>query len=118
MTKVQQKDGWIDYIEFGVEDLERAKAFYEAVFGWKFTDYGAEYASFFDGRLYGGMRVQQQCSTGAALVVIYAKELDAMQERVQRHGGKIVKETFSFPGGSRFHFEDLDGNVLAVWSDH
>jgi predicted enzyme related to lactoylglutathione lyase len=24
---------------------------------------------------------------------------------------------FAFPGGRRFHFRDLDGYVLAVWSD-
>jgi hypothetical protein len=28
-----------------------------------------------------------------------------------------VRETFSFPGGRRFHFADPEGNVLAVWSE-
>ena len=32
-------------------------------------------------------------------------------------GGRIVRETFSFPGGRRFHFADPEGNVLAVWSE-
>jgi len=30
---------------------------------------------------------------------------------------KIGKEIFSFPGGRRFHFEDLTGNEYAVWTD-
>jgi len=37
---------------------------------------------------------------------------------VKANGGVIVKETFAFPGGRRFHFADPDGNTLAVWSDH
>jgi predicted enzyme related to lactoylglutathione lyase len=32
-------------------------------------------------------------------------------------GGKVVRETFDFPGGRRFHFADPEGNILAVWSD-
>jgi predicted enzyme related to lactoylglutathione lyase len=32
-------------------------------------------------------------------------------------GGKISKAIFSFPGGSRFHFTDPNGNELAVWSE-
>jgi predicted enzyme related to lactoylglutathione lyase len=30
---------------------------------------------------------------------------------------RLVKDTFSFPGGRRFHFQDPDGYELAVWSD-
>ena len=58
----------IDNIEFNVHDIARSKAFYGAVFGWTFTDYGPAYTE------------------------------------------------FSFPGGSRFHFTDLDGYELAVWT--
>jgi uncharacterized protein len=32
-------------------------------------------------------------------------------------GAKIVKPIFSFPGGRRFHFHDLDGYELAVGPD-
>ena len=31
-------------------------------------------------------------------------------------GAVISRETFSFPGGSRFHFIDPDGYELAVWT--
>ena len=34
----------IDYVEFNVADLARARAFYEQAFGWRFNDYGPEYA--------------------------------------------------------------------------
>ena len=34
----------IDYVELGVGDLAATKAFYERAFGWRFHDYGPEYA--------------------------------------------------------------------------
>jgi hypothetical protein len=34
----------IDYVEFTVTDLEQAKRFYTQAFGWRFNDYGPEYA--------------------------------------------------------------------------
>ena len=58
-----------------------------------------------------------QVRTGGALVVIYATDLEAMEQKVTRAGGKIVRPIFSFPGGRRFHFTDPSGYELAVWSD-
>jgi uncharacterized protein len=34
----------IDYVELTVSDLEQAKRFYTQAFGWRFNDYGPEYA--------------------------------------------------------------------------
>jgi hypothetical protein len=41
----------IDYVELPAVDIPGTRAFYEAVFEWKFEDYGPDYISFFDGRL-------------------------------------------------------------------
>jgi len=111
------QDRRIDYIEFPVTDLAAAKRFYAAVFGWKFEDYGPEYASFHDGRLSGGFRQEAQIVGGGPLVVLYATDLAAVEAQVKRAGGRIVRETFEFPGGRRFHFTDASGNELAVWTD-
>jgi hypothetical protein len=117
MTNATKPDNRIDYLEFPVLDMAAAKRFYAAVFGWTFTDYGAGYSSFSDGRLDGGFTLDGEPPACGVLVVIYARDLDAAQSRIREAGGKIVKETFSFPGGSRFHFNDPSGNELAVWSD-
>ena len=111
------QDRRIDYIEFPATDIERTKHFYRQVFGWQFEDYGPNYASFHDGRLSGGFRATEQIGAGGPLVVIYATDLAAMEAKITAAGGSIVKETFSFPGGRRFHFADPNGNELAVWSD-
>ena len=112
-----EHDRRIDYIEFAVQGVAEAKQFYGSVFGWTFEDYGPDYASFADGRLTGGFRAEPVVKRGGPLVVIYATDLEAMEKKVTGTGGKIVRPTFSFPGGRRFHFTDPSGNELAVWTD-
>jgi uncharacterized protein len=109
-------DRRIDYVELIVRDIARAKHFYAEAFGWEFTDYGPEYAGFFDGRLNGGL-IAGEPKPGGPLVILYGSDLAAAQARVERAGGTVVVEPFAFPGGRRFHFRDLDGYELAVWSD-
>ena len=116
MSQAEQ-DRRIDYVEFGARDIEKTKAFYHAVFGWTFSDYGPDYTSFHDGRLSGGFTTERAAGRGGPLVVLYAVDLEAMQAKIKAAGGSIVKDTFSFPGGRRFHFTDPSGNELAVWSD-
>jgi hypothetical protein len=106
----------IDYIELGVPDAAEARRFYAAAFGWSFQEYGPEYVAFSDGRLNGGFQADGSTKPGA-LVILYAKDLEAAQARVEAAGGVIVKPIWSFPGGRRFHFRDPAGNELAVWSD-
>ena len=50
-------------------------------------------------------------------MVLYAVDLEAAQATIEGNGGKVVREIQGFPGGRRFHFEDPQGNQLAVWSD-
>jgi predicted enzyme related to lactoylglutathione lyase len=111
-----ENDRRIDYVEIVVRDVGRAKQFYGDVFGWPFTDYGPEYAAFNDGRLDGGFRTGEP-KPGGPLVITYAVDLEATQQRIERAGGTVVEPIFGFPGGRRFHFTDPDGNELAVWSD-
>ena len=107
----------IDYIEFPATDVARTKAFYQQVFGWKFTDYGADYTSFEDGRIAGGFTTEGKVTHGGPLVVLYASDLAATEKKVRDAGGTITKDAFPFPGGRRFHFADPSGNELAVWSE-
>jgi D-aminopeptidase len=112
-----EHDRRIDYVEFSTTDMKASKDFYSAVFGWKFQDWGPDYASFEDGRLTGGFRSMNEVIGGGPLVIIYALDLEAVEASVRANGGTIVKEIFSFPGGRRFEFTDPSGNELAVWSD-
>lgn len=112
----------LNYIEFSSLDMGASKTFFSHVFGWEFTDYGADYTAFsrasagLDGGIRPGEKVQV-ASQGAPLMVFYTEQLGAMQTQVESAGGKITMPIFSFPGGRRFHFLEPGGNELAVWSD-
>ncbi len=114
----QKPENQIDYIELPATDIAGTKQFYSAAFGWKFEDYGPNYTSFHDGRLAGGFWTEVPAPARGLLLVIYASNLGASQDKIKAAGGKIVKDTFSFPGGHRFHFADPNGNELAVWSEN
>ena len=112
----ESQDRRIDYIELRAPELEPIKAFYAAVFGWQFTDYGPAYAAFADGRLTGGFALGA-VEPGSTLIVIYVGDLEDAERRVLAAGGEIARPIFDFPGGRRFHFRDPAGNELAVWSE-
>ncbi len=109
----------IDYIELGVTDLERTRAFYEQTFGWEFVDYGLDYAGIRapggDGEV-GGLNPARPPATGGVLVLLYSDDLDATLAGVPEAGGSVLVEPYTFPGGRRFHFADPSGNELGVWS--
>jgi hypothetical protein len=112
----------INYIEFSVADVGKAKQFYGIVFGWKFQDWGVEYVSFNkeSAGISGEFRLAgaaEAAGGGSPLIVLYSIDLKATEDAITAAGGRIVVLTFEFPGGRRFHFSDGLGNVLAVWSE-
>ncbi|TKB58315.1 VOC family protein [Ferrimonas aestuarii] len=113
------QDGKLNYVEFPAKDLTATKRFFEAAFGWSFTDYGPDYTAFSDQGLDGGFYRANLSNTthhGGALLVFYSGDISATQAKVQHHGGVISKPIFDFPGGCRFHFIEPSGNEFAVWS--
>ncbi len=79
------EDGKLDYLEMPGGDLPAVKAFYAKAFGWTFTDYGPQYASFSEG-LDGGFYADATEASPAPLPVLYAADLEAMLARVQAAG--------------------------------
>ena len=110
----------VDYIELPAADFSKQQLFFESVFNWKFTSYGPEYHAFTDDHIDGGFYksdTQSLASNGAALVIFYAMDLEAVEAKVISAGGVISTAVFNFPGGRRFHFTDPHGNEFAVWTD-
>jgi predicted enzyme related to lactoylglutathione lyase len=110
----------INYVELPAKDMEATKTFFTTAFGWSFTDYGPEYTSFSNEGINGGFYKSDLVASmgnGSVLIVFYSKELEQTQAKIESAGGVVIKPTFSFPGGRRFHFADPNGNEYAVWSD-
>ena len=111
------KNNQINYIEFKAKNLKEIKEFYSKCFNWSFKDFGSNYTAFSESGLYGGFEKTDKEIINGALVVLYHNNLSEIKDIVIKNGGKISKDIFSFPGGSRFHFIDPAGNELAIWSD-
>jgi len=112
--------GKINYVEFPAKDLVATKAFFEQAFDWSFEDYGPDYSAFSGEGLDGGFfksELNSSTDNGAALIVFYSNDLEQTLAKVAGAGGTIIKPTFDFPGGRRFHFSEPSGNEFAVWSD-
>lgn len=108
-----REDGKLDYLELPADDLGEVKSFYSQAFGWRFVDYGPTYAAFNEG-LDGGFDADPAERPQTPLPVLYAKDLEAMLDKVKAAGGAVVKPIYAFPGGRRFHFKDPAGTELAV----
>ena len=52
----------IDYIELDSENLGASRTFFTAAFGWRFTDYGPDYAGIEDAKLDGGISQKRRCA--------------------------------------------------------
>ena len=111
----------INYIELPATDLAATKAFYGTVFDWEFQEWGPAYISFSGAGVEGGFEqipaTDSLPTTGkGVLVVLYSDDLAATLAAVTTAGAEIIRSTYEFPGGRRFHFRDPNGNELAVWS--
>ena len=110
-------DPRIDYVELpSATAHELTRAFYAKAFGWRFTDYGPDYAATENGILDVGLNGHQEDALSAPLPVVRVDDLEAALDHVCEAGGIIARPIYSFPGGRRFHFIDPGGNELAVWS--
>ena len=110
----------IDYVEFAVDNLEEAKAFYGKALGWTFNDYGPDYAGIQDptrpGEEFGGLNPVAASARGDGVVaLVRTDDVDASLASVLAAGGRIVMVLYEYPGGRRFKFADPWGNILGVY---
>ncbi len=110
----------IDLVEFRAtspKQKQQLTTFYSSVFDWQYKDWGPEYSDTHDSGVVNGIDVVAKERMSRTLTVVYSKDLEATKKAVVESGGVIIEDTYSFPGGKRFHFEDPAGNELAVWSE-
>ena len=91
----------ISYVEISVTDLARARAFYEQAFGWRFNDYGPDYAGIQapDGRgEVGGLGVGRAPGPGGSAILISSDDLPGSLEAVRAAGGAVTEEPLRLPG--------------------
>ena len=118
--------GWI---EIPVTDMERAKAFYENVFGVEISihDLGGVIMGWFpfaEGKPgASGSLVQHEdyipSSTHGSVVYFSCQDLNEELSRVEEAGGTVMQEKTEIGGGHGFMglMQDTEGNRIALHSN-
>ena len=119
------------HFEIPYDDLERAKKFYSATFGWKINTmpemhYNIVHTTEVDekqmpkekGAINGGMykRDSESCST--PVLVINVKNIDESLKKAEKMGAKIFKNKVSVGGmGLYAQVKDTEGNIIGIWQN-
>lgn len=109
------------HFEIPVDDPDRAKDFYRAVFDWKLEGYGDtpywlastgdQGGMGIDGALIGRSEVHR-----STVVVIDVEDLDDAVERAVGAGAAEVHPKQAVPGmGWSAYVRDPEGNVIGLW---
>lgn len=116
----------VNWFEIPVNDMERAKNFYENVFGIQLTlsVMGPLTMAFFpsarDAFGASGTLVKAESyvpSHSGTMVYFWTEDIEAMLARVEKNGGKIIRSKMNIGQyGFVGHFEDCEGNRVALHS--
>lgn len=115
----------VNWLEIPVENMERAKKFYETVFEFKIVDMeinGEIYPCFpnKDGEGFSGALVQYDFTrpgkNGPLVYLNSYDQMDAMLNRINQAGGRVIESKKEIAPGFGFYsiFEDTEGNLLAL----
>jgi uncharacterized protein len=108
------------WIDLGVPDLDRARAFYGAVFGWEFAareELGGHTTCLLRGRAAAALSPTFDAASGPAWRVFLATpDCDETVSRVRRAGGEVlVPPTDVLDQGRMAFARDTTGAVFGLW---
>ena len=113
-----------DIAQFAIHaaDCQRAKTFYESVFGWTFEPWGPP--NFWrittsSGGIHGALQERREPVTGTGMVgfecTISVEDVGAIAKEIESHGGKVRTQPFVIETvGTLIMFEDTEGNVVGA----
>ena len=109
------------HFAINADDVPRARAFYEKVFGWTFTPWGPpgfyqtrSPGDGFLGALQGRRSINGQAMPGMELS-FGVEDIQATIKAIEAHGGKILMPPFRIEGvGELIFFQDTEGNIAGA----
>ncbi|MDX5319410.1 MAG: VOC family protein [Actinomycetes bacterium] len=118
------------HFEIQADDVERAKAFYAAVFGWSFEDYGAFTGSPYWGvmtgpddepGINGGLLARPVAApspeqgTNAAVLTMGVADYDATEAAILANGGRVALPKTALTGMAwQGYYLDTEGNTFGI----
>ena len=110
------------HFAINANDVQRAKTFYEGVFGWSFSPWGPP--DFYQIRnagngLLGALQERRDLRPGVSATsfetTFGVDDLQATIAAIEAAGGKILMQPYRIEGvGELIYFEDPEGNLVGV----
>ena len=110
------------HFAINADDVQRAKGFYEAVFGWTFDPWGPP--NFYQIKnagqgFLGALQGRREIEPGAVMrgfeATMGVEDLAATLAAVEAHGGALVMGPFKLEGvGELAFFRDPEGNLVGA----
>ena len=115
----------IVHFDISADDMDRAKRFYEELFGWKFQPlpgpadyYLIETTNLNNQPGVGGGMAKRDKPEDKIINYIAVKSLDEYVAKVVELGGKLVGPKSTVPGwGYSAACLDTEGNIFGLWED-
>jgi predicted enzyme related to lactoylglutathione lyase len=110
----------VAHFEIECDDVERAKRFYERVFGWKIRAWGPPNYYLIDSStagIGGDLRERQHRGAGNCgfVCTITCEDLKATMSAVVAHGGAIAAPEYRIDGvGNLAYVTDTEGNRIGL----
>ena len=115
----------VAHFAINADDINRARAFYEKVFGWKFNAWGPpgfymiEVGAESPRPLLGSLQKRRELSPGVPIYgfecTIAVEDVDATAVSVQANGGEILMKRVTIPTvGHLIWFRDTEGNIAGA----
>ncbi|MDI7742563.1 VOC family protein [Lysinibacillus fusiformis] len=122
--------GRVIHFEIHVDDMNRAKKFYEEVFHWGFEDW-SDYAGMpYFGAVTGeeghlginGALIKRQGaspelgqSVNGFVCTLGVDDYDATEKKILEYGGKVVLPKYALPGMAwQGYYLDTEGNIVGI----
>jgi predicted enzyme related to lactoylglutathione lyase len=107
----------IVHFEIPADDIQRAKAFYSNLFGWKIEDYqGMDYAMIDVMGAPGGGMMKRMHPEQQITNYIGVPSVDEYAAKVEKLGGKIIVPKKAVPGMGYFIIcMDTENNAFGIW---
>ena len=111
----------IAHFAITANDVDRARAFYEAVFGWRFAAWGPP--GFFlictgpddEPGIQGALQAKSEYAAGPGVggyeITVAVEDLADIERRVEKAGGEVFLRPATIPGvGTLIKYVDTEGN--------
>ena len=105
----------LNYVELSVGSIAQVRGFYEQAFGWRFTDYGPDYAAVEGDATTIGFNADNSQPAVPVLPLVAVDDLEAALSAALAAGGTLRIPIFAYPGGRRFHVVDPAGHEIGVY---